>query len=435
MQAKMKPMGLMLVQGLVELLGFFPILLAVAVLLNEAPYGWLIGLYFVFAVSAVSRYIFVDRTRWIFLFLAVVLSGLFAVVATDSWIGAAISLIIGSLAGYRGLLYGENEWSAILPNRIFWAICMPIYLIGYLVFVNVDRLTADTDVISYAGFLFLLCMLFVTNGQHLQKATLEKGKKARVGTQLRRLNQVYLVATLGLVFLLTNFQIVQSAVFHGIRSVIQSVIWFGELFQNDSDVRQEQPQQGAMQPPFSEEEEPSAFAQLMETIMYGVGIILIVALVLLLIAVLFKKARAGIKRVIGSLWRLLKDFVVRRKPEETMSEYMDEKENLWNWQDWRKKQQEKFTSAVKKVMTRKPKFDQLSDEEKVRYLYRVVAKKVYEQGKWSPAYTAHEVVEQSDNDDMLKQLERLYDHVRYGNETIQSQAKEDIEAISNRLLK
>ncbi|SHM96104.1 hypothetical protein [Gracilibacillus kekensis] len=407
--------------GVVEFIGFFPVFLLVAVLFFDTPdrYFWYIALLALFVACYFVRLLI--KNRWNVLVIAIVLT-IFTnmLVMTSVW-SLIPGILIGFVVSFRGIQHAENEWEDILPSRIFWAVSMPIYFVGYILFINLDTLAAYQSQISYVGFLFIIIMLFITNQEHLQKESLASGKKKKIGGEITRLNRIYLVLTLFLVFAITNFQVVQAAVYNGVRSMIESVMWFASLFGNDSEPIQDEPQANEM-PAFPQaESEPSKFAGWTDQIMYIIGIVMAICLVLLFLALLFKKSRDLLKRIVRSLWAIIKNITGKRDLAET-TDYQDEKENLFDWRKWRKENQEKIGEAFRRITKSKPKFEQMTKEEKVRFLYRLVALDLKKQEKWRASLTAHEVLALNEKDQLLKRLENMYDDIRYGNKNI---AQED----------
>ncbi|WP_058306728.1 DUF4129 domain-containing protein [Gracilibacillus massiliensis] len=411
--------------GIVEFIGFFPVVLLVAVLFFDTPdrYFWYIALLLLFGVCYFVRTLI--KKRWTVFIIAILLT-IFVNVLVMTVIWSLIpGILIGLVASFRGIQHAENEWEDILPSRIFWAVSMPIYFVGYILFINLDSLEGYQSQISYVGFLFIIIMLFITNREHLQKESLAKDKKKKIGRGITRLNRIYLVLTLLLVFAITNFQVVQAAVYNGIRSIIQSVMWFASLFGSDSEPIQEEQQTNEMPALPQDQSEPSRFSEWIDQIMIIFGIVMAICLILLFIALLFKKFRNMMKRAILSLWAIIKKVTGKKDLAET-TDYDDEKENLFDWKKWRKENQEKIGKAFRNVTKRKPKFENMSKEEKVRFLYRQVARDLKKQEKWRASLTAHEVIALNEQDQLLKRLENWYDDIRYGDKNLSEEDEQPL---------
>ncbi|MGP4040706.1 hypothetical protein ACTWP4_12555 [Gracilibacillus sp. D59] len=434
MPAKVKQHFSSVMHGVVEFIGFFPVFLLIGVLFFTEPdlYYWFLSLLVLFTISYFIRFLF--KNRWKVIISAAIITMIVSfLVSPNFW-----ALISGSLfclvVSYRGIQHAENEWEDILPSRIFWAVSLPIYFVGYLVFINIDSLEGYQHWISYLGFLFIMVMLFITNREHLQKESLTKGKKKKIGPEIARINRVYMVLTLLFVFVITNFQVVQSALLNGIRSIIQSIIWLATFFESGDDIIREEPQSNqAPQLPAAEEQDTSWFAELMDTLTYILGIVIAAVLIILFIALLFKRFRQLISRAVKYLWNLIRQVFGKKDLVEATTDYADEKESLFDWKKWRKENQEKISEAFRSITRRKPKFDQLESEEKVRFLYRRVARDVKKQEKWRESLTAHEVLALTEKNQQLAQLEKWYDDIRYGNKRFYSEYESKLNDIWNQM--
>ena len=414
-----------LVPGLFEFLGFFPVFLLLGILIfpETALYGWLgllIGLFIVFYF--INHFL---SNRWYSITLGAIFSAALSFLIAPTLWAAVISSVISFIAAFRGIQHAENDWEQIMPTRIFWAICLPVYFVGYLVFTYVDALSAYNHLISYTGFLFLIIMLFVTNRQHLQKETLSKGKQ-KLGKEITRLNRFYLILTILAVFLITNFQVVQSALLNGVRSAAAAIIWLSSLFQREEPV-EEAPPSESMPPMFGDTgEEPSPMAEWMETAFFVIGITLAIVLAVIFAAILFKKFRRAIKKALLFIWGKLQQVMGRKTAAEEQTDFSDEKESLFHWKKWRQDSKEKITQAIQKLTARQPRFDQLSIEEKVRFLYRYLAREVKKQEQWRESLTAHEVIALTKKEVQLQQLTIWYDTIRYGNQTLSAGTEAEI---------
>ncbi|SER81437.1 hypothetical protein SAMN04487944_110138 [Gracilibacillus ureilyticus] len=431
MQARWRTILSTFLHGIIEFLAFFPILLLITVLtVNETVYYLLSGMYLLFVLLAITRLLI--KQRPVVLVIALIVTSLFTVVIGENLLSYNASFILVFVASYRGVQYTESNWEELLPTRILWAIGLPCYFVGYLLFSYIDSLTDFRGVLSGVGTIFLIVMLFVTNKEHLQKESLNKGKKHRTSQEMKRMNYFYLTATILVVFLLTNFQVIQSFLYHSVRTVLQAFVSFIELFSSDEPPMEEPPQQST-QPmlPTDEVSEPSRFAEIMEQIGIVIGIILVILAVLVMLSLIFKKVRNLVKKTILFIWNALKQVFTSSRSEETDSEYTDEKENLFDWKNWRKEKQEEIKARLQTIFGRRVKYEQLSSEEKVRFLFREISRELRKQDKWKPSMTAHEVLNISEKE--YQELQQMYDHVRYGEDTLAESYESDLTAIWNKL--
>ncbi|MFC4404943.1 hypothetical protein [Gracilibacillus xinjiangensis] len=431
MQAKGRSVFSIFLQGILEFLSFFPFILLIGTLTIEGNiYYWLIGLYGLFCLSAAIRSYLKQRT--IVIILAAFLAFGFTFIIGSDILSYLSSFISGFIASYRGVQYAESNGKELLPSRILWGIGLPSYFVGYILFSNFDSLIDYIGFLSSIGLVFIITMLIVTNQAHLQKESLTKEKKHHTSREMKRINYAYLLFTIVFVFLLTNFQVIQSFLYHSVRSVIQAIVSFVELFSNEEPPMEELPQQNN-QPmlPTEEFSEPSRFAEIMEQVTIIFGILLVILAAILMLSLLFKKVRRLVKKVILFIWNALKQVFTTSRFNQLDSEYMDEKENLFNWKNWRNEKQTEIKDRLQSIFGRKTKYDQLSTEDKVRFLYREITRELRKQDKWKESMTAHEVLDISGQE--LDSLEEMYDHVRYGQELLGHSSDSDLRSIWNKL--
>ncbi|RCW74707.1 hypothetical protein [Saliterribacillus persicus] len=429
MQAKSIILFQKTLQSAVEFLVFFPVLLwfALFVLPVETQLIWLLGILFVGITSTIFRFIFLEKARWISLVIAIILAGIYAIFVMPSILAITSGFILAIVTGYRGLLYAENEGADVFPSRFMWALGLPIYFVSYIVYMRIEFLTPYLELIGLLGFLLLTVMLFATNRNHLKQETLSKKKEVGVSKDIKRQNYFYLILLLVAVTLITNFQIVQAAFFHAARSVIQGISWLVALLSSDEEVIMEEPEQGQMPAmPGAEESEPSLFAEIIEKILFTMGYALVIGIVLLFIFLLFKRARSFMKRVFAYMIRLFQDVFTKKHEKENNGEYTDEKEAMFNFKAWRDENKKKAQDLFSKMANRRRQFKKLSDPEKVRFLYKEMVKV---ENTYKPYFTAHESLAITENVPSVKELERLYDEVRYGDKELSVNEKEKIEQI------
>ncbi|UOQ48284.1 hypothetical protein MUN88_19960 [Gracilibacillus caseinilyticus] len=422
MPAKTKQFPSVLFHGLIEWIGFFPIFLVVGVWLFDSPYlyYWVVSLLLLFSLGYLFR-CFISN-RWLAIGLSTLLTvGITYVIALTIW-AMIVGLLLGFFVSFRGVQHAENDWEDLFPSRLLWSICLPLYFVAYLYFRYNDSVAGFDWMISYLGLVLIVLMLFLTNREHIERESLEKGKKKKVAADISRLNKGYLIVTLVVVFLITNFGMIQSALFNGIRSLIQSIIWLVSLGNDEEEIKQEQPP-ADMTPslPGAEQQETSAFAEWMDRMMHLVSYALMAVLLILFIALLFNKTRRLLIKAVVQLWKMMQQMFSRRQYQETSTDFHDEKESLFDWQQWRKQSQQKINETWQNITNRKPKFENMTNEQKVRFLYKKASANIRRQDKWHAALTAHEVIALNEQHQTLAVLESWYDDIRYGNFSINEQ--------------
>lgn len=417
--------------GLVEYLALFPFVLLIGVLIHrqEFIFPWLLSLYVLLTLTAIIRTL-LKQKRVLSIVLASTIAVLLTILIGQSLFSYIGSFIVTIVVAFRGVQHGENEWEDILPSRFLWAIGLPSYFVAYLAFHYFASLTPFKGLLTIFGVSFIICLLFITNQQHLQRESLAKGKH-KPNQDMKKINDLFIIITILFVLAITNLHIIQSALYNGTRSIIGFFIWFASLFSNEEEIIREEKQESSMTPMLPEEEpkDPSFFAELMEQIMIILGFVLIVFLLLLFLAIFIKKVRRAIKTVLLKLWQIITQVFSRRKTDEISTDYSDEKQSLFNWKDWRKTKQEEFQEAITRIVKRKPKFEQLSPAEKARFLYKEIATELKRQHKWRHSMTAHEVLQNAEQNEQLARLRELYDDARYGKDKLDKTMETELNSI------
>ncbi|WP_186580831.1 MFS transporter [Aquibacillus kalidii] len=423
LRSKLKVIALKFLQGLVEYIVLFPIFLWLAVYFvpDQTLVIWLSSIAIIFLIVIAFRVIFLNQPRWIPILFGLAVVGVFTYLFQETWLELAASCLVSLVVAYRALLYAENEWGRLFSSVYMWSLGIPVYFIGYFLFKYVDKLVPYQSPVTVLGVVLLILALFISNDQHLATATLSKKEQPRVSSEIKRNNRVFLIVTILVIGVITNFQVIQHALFVAVKSVAQGVIGFLTLFESEPEPL-ETPKQQAQQPLMMQPEEydPSLFAILMEKLMILTGYLAIVVFIFLLLAVFVKRFRGWLITAYRFVRGLFKQVFSRGNKTETENEYVDEKESSFDWNLWRKQGQEKVKNMFGRIYKRPVKFDNLSSREKVRFIYKHLIKEHSKSGsKLSLSATAHEMIRQleqeyPDRQALLAELELEYDRVRYG---------------------
>ena len=102
--------------------------------------------------------------------------------------------------------------------------------------------------------------------------------------------------------------------------------------------------------------------------------------------------------------------------------YIDEKENIFEWDDWLQERKQHLKNFVDQTFTRKPRWDTLTNEEKVRFVYRQLVQRAFKQDL-NLSQTPRESIEKMISSMLVDQarvckLRDAYEQVRYGEQTI-----------------
>ena len=357
---------------MVEGLFVLPIILALTIYLMRAEYIYaVIGLlYGLFAGSYLIRKVTKEKRV-----LAFILAGVLVIASLlffAGWLAKILLLLLGIVVAFRGIQHAENDWKDILTISILWGAGVSIYFVMYLVFLYMERLSNYTELIGYAGLVFIVITLLITNRWHLEREA-NTGKKGKpVTSTIKRLNNVFLIGTIAVVLLLTNFSIVQSAIYHFFRSIVQSFVWIIEALGSGEPTEGPTgpPQQDQIMLPVEENLEPSLIALILDVITVAIGIIIAIILVILAISIFVKKVGDLVKNVVLWVWNTVRKIFTSRSDMDTTSDYKDEKESLFDWKKWRQERQQAIKHRWRSWRKTKPKREKMNPADQVRYLVR-----------------------------------------------------------------
>lgn len=415
MQAKVKLYLETLVHGVIEGMGFFPIFLLVAVLTlsKEEIILWYLGLLLIFFISFVCRNSLTKYKSGISLAVAVVIVLAFSLVAFNSLWARIVTVLVGGMVAYRGIQHADNDWEQLMPSRIFWMVSIPIYFVGYITFALNDHLVMYEKWISIAGLLFIILMVLITNKEQLNYASHSKQKHKRVKGTVKRFNQVYLLIILSLVFLISNFQVIQSTIFGTVRNVIGALL--NKETRGNSNAGMDAPDSGGeIDLELGDPAQENALPQWVDNLLWIIGTVIVIVIVLAFMAMIFKRFRGILRSFLAWFLNLFTSIFKRRQQGDEFVAYEDEKESLFDFRKVREGMKDNYQKILRKITKRKPKFDHMSIEEKVRYIYRFLASEVKEQEKWRASLTAHEVLQLNERKKKLERFKNWYDDIRYG---------------------
>ena len=437
MQSKWKSTKTKWFQGMIEGLVLFPVFLAIGnfIIPSKELYVWVGTLSFLFFMGSAFRTFVPDKKRWFYIIFTLLVSLLTPTFLGEGLIYIIIIYVINIIVTFRGILYSEQEWRVLFPTSFMWSFGLPSYFVGYFFYKHIERLSLYLDVFTWAGILLIISILFVSNNEHLKSATLSKESKPFVARALKVQNRLFIIITLLIIVIITNFNILQSILLKMITLIIKGIIAFMSLFDREEVIEEQPVQQNEAAMPPMEPGEPSLIALILEKIMMIVFYIAIVIAVIMLVRLLSKKIGVWVK----SSWNWLKRFFNRllnlNNQDEEENLYFDEKESTFDWKDWRKKNQEKVKELISTVFNREPKWKDLTNNEKVRYIYRnTVIQQIKRGFKFNPYKTPIETIAElkeksPDRASDMTVLENLYGKARYGKEEINNEEVQKVTSL------
>src|SRR5699024_8743663 len=174
----------------------------------------------------------------------------------------------------------------------------------------------------------------------LKTATLSREKEPPVNREIKTKNRLYLIITLGFIFMLTNAHIIQETLWNGLRKLVQ---WFSDIQSSpDGELVEDSPPSPAQDPqlPF-DDKESGAIAKVLENIVMYAMYILLVLGAMILILLIIKKTRKKMASMFRAFIHFLKQLAIKKDKQEDQSIYIDEKENLFSWKEWKAERKRK----------------------------------------------------------------------------------------------
>lgn len=419
--------------GMIEFIIIFPVFLLLGVTFISSPFVWLASLSILYILGFLFRLIVRDKKRLLYLVYTIIVSATLAVLFNDTIVSYLVVLIINGVICYRGILYAEREVEELISFTSLWKFGFPIYFTAYFVYRFSDSLNLYLDVITWSCFLLVVITLFLSNSGSLKSSTLSKQKRPFVTGSIKGKNRVYIVVILSIIAIITNFKVLQHLLYTAISAVISAIISFFSIFENDEQIENTPPASEGSMPPPLEGGEPSALAVLMEKIAEVGFYILAVVGGIIFIFFASKKVRhlfrLGYKWFMNYLNQL---FHIRKSDHEENSQYVDEKESLLDLKKWGQGTKNQAKELFSTLFNRQPKWDELSDREKVRYVYRQLVKEQVNRGlpfkiSDTPSKTIKDMSERRGNQQKeLRTFIDTYGKARYGNDDLNSQDLEEV---------
>jgi len=353
-----------MLHGFVEYLLLFPIIFIIGFLLlgESQVWIWLAGLLGLFFVGVLFKSIFSNQKWWVYTSISLVVGVSASFLFNENLLPTIILALIHPVFVYRGIMYASHSvFSTLLPVSFMWLGGFGIYFVSYFIFRYAERLYPFLSVITFCGLLIVIIILFISNSEHLKASTLSKQEKPFINRSIKSQNHFHLIITLAVIAFITMGQKIREWIWNGIRSFLQ---WIFQLFPESEGepIVEEQPSAGPMDLGGLEKGEPSAFFKFLEMIaMYAFYVFIVVAAIVALLLII-KKTRDWVIKIFRKILTFLKNIVNRTTHQSEAEQYIDEKESVFNWDEWKEEQKNKAKGMMQKVFAREPRWEKLSNE-------------------------------------------------------------------------
>lgn len=427
-------------QGIFEYLLLFPVFLIIGInIIDDSQLSiWLFCLFALFSLGAVFRSLFYKGKWWLFSFFAVVVGVSSSFFFAEDLLFIIAMSVIHTLIVYRGMMYVSQTWQDVLPLSFLWIGGLGTYFVGYFIFRFVESLNPYSNYITIFGIILIVMIMFASNSDHLKNTTLSKEKKPFVSKAIKNQNRIFLMITILIIALITNGQMIRDGLWNAFRAVIR---WLIEFLSGsgEKEIIEEAPPQAPMEPvfPFEEPKEPSMIAKFLEIItMYIMYIVLAFAVVFILL-LFIKKTRMWMMKSFRQIIQFLKQIVSQITERDESTQYVEEKESVFDWQEWKDEQQLKAKGIIKNVFKRKPSWNALSNQQKVRFVFKNFLLKEIDVAEYRDNVTPREILEKIKStahvdDRQLEQLRKAYEQTRYGEQDIDEQIINEIYTLINK---
>ncbi|MBS4195568.1 DUF4129 domain-containing protein [Lederbergia citri] len=417
----MKRLIVTLIQGLFEYLLFFPLVLIIGILvMPQLLWIWVPILFGLFIVGVLFRTFFPKQQWWVYAICSFVFGLIPSILFDQSILTLILLCIIHPVCIYRGMMYVGRRWETLLPTSFMWYGGFGIYFVCYLLFRYVEIFKFYLPIISLCGAAVVVIILFISNSEQLRASTLSKEKKPFISRAIKNQNRVYLALTTAVILLLTNGKIIQEAIIQVIKGLIQMILWLFGSDQGKRVAEDTSPPQMALD---LEKGEPNAFLKFLEMIFMYVFYAAIIALAVGMLLLLIKRVRMAVKKALKRFITFLKNIIFRSADLEDSTQYIDEKESVFDWKEWKEAQQEKAKGLFQQIFKREPRWDSLTNEQKVRYVYKQMLKQNKKEMDIKASKTPRETIEILKTlvaeKSTLEELRDAYEQVRYGEQDVE----------------
>ncbi|MGO4182760.1 DUF4129 domain-containing protein [Paenibacillus sp. TAF43_2] len=409
-------------QGVIELLFYLPVFIAIAVYLLPAGALWpwiaTIPLCYWAASLILGKY---PRLRYgVKLLLAIAIGALHSSLFIIAWVGnvdivpMVVCGLAAAVAAMRGMSAQLRGWFNSFPNTQM--------LIGVLLYVAVQplKIIALKKLMEYNGLLMVcgiaavIIFFFFANERHLNSETVDSGKTSAT-LAFKRQNRLLIIVIVSIISILALFRQIQKMIESFFHSIIERIMnW---LNQSREQTPAEEPPIDSSTPemPLEETKPPSDWMLLLEQIAKIIGIVLVIIILCILFYFIARKVMQWAKLIAAKLQERGADS------RNNGVGFTDEVESLMTLTKWR----EQMGNKLKQLLPKKRSFAQEWNElrtntEKIRFLYARLLRSSAEQGytvkeHMTPRETSEDLnTWQAGKLDNMPRFIELYEEARYG---------------------
>lgn len=404
---------------LLEILAIFPFLLWVNSLLLSnlfQTWNWAYIVFLYLFAALFGRAVTNSSIR--LLVGAVISLGLALLLAVNvSWHIFVLFVFFFALV-LRGFQYSQEHLQDVYPLNLIWTISLPSYFISYILYSG-ESAANQQQLLSVLALILIFFLLFLTNKDHLKRASLLKSGQKQINDKMKYQNNLSVCLFFVFILALTKYNFISSAIllfFRGIFSLL-SLFSGGE----DTSVEIEKVEQEI--PDFMMPLEPSPWSEIIDLILMIIGRAIVIVVLLIALYLVIKKIPLFAAKCKMLIQKISSFFLDIRKGQsfDDINGYHDEAESTFDFSE----RINQFANKIKSHLIRRKQWSTLTDQEKVRQLFREVIEEAVKQGYPFHHYeTASEALERLDNEalqnhKLAEWLMSAYNQARYSNLTVE----------------
>lgn len=402
--------------SLLEWLAVFPALLWVNTLLLDSFFTGLTWFYFplVYVFTAIGGWVIKKNT--LKLIVTTIIAGIIVVFLPLDliWQQLLIFLLL-SIASLRGFQYSQDNLEHVFPISFIWMASLPSYFLSYILYHGPSSVD-ERQLLTIFALVLLFFLLFLTNQEHLSKASLVKRNVKQMNKKLRLQNSLYVFLFFMLVLLITRFNFIANGIVYLVRKLFQLL---GMDSQEAELSHQAEVDMGALD--LGPTKEPALWLQILDQIIKVVGVVIAGLAFLFVIYQVLKRIPFFAKKIKALAEKIMQFLLQIRKGRsiEQSEGYVDETESVFDLT----KSVDQFVDKMKGRFKRKPNWRTLTDKQKARRIFHEVIERGVDQGYQFYRYeTAQESINRLEaeliQDRVLTaSLAAIYDQARYSSLT------------------
>jgi hypothetical protein len=427
----LKNLALAWLQGLAELLLYFPVFAAVYVIVPRFALSvpeWLAVISVMYALGYAFHYML--RSVWQLLAWI----GSVAVPAACAWqIGGsplmiAVSFLSFAAAWIRGRQNRLRGWDRSFSTGVWW-IGMIGYFIASFVYPRLDETAPFSPWITGFGIVALALTLYRTNSSTLDKES-QSREGAPIAGETRWRNRALLFGLFALILLLASFRTLAAAaaqagaaLFGGAIALLLQLL---NMLRPEEAERSNPPQQPLDLSQLFGESKPSALALFLQKVMYIVVALIMLAAAIWLLYLLVKHGKRWLHRFMGWYGERL---------ESSDTGYVDEKQSLLDSKEWARERADAWKRRFTGWFGKEPGWDDLTDNrERVRHAFKRlllgrIAGGYKHHDARTPRETGRELIRRSPLRPDEETALRLYEEVRYGGKEVSDEQAAEVKTL------